>query len=128
AAPLRMLMRLGDGEPRFEVKNGDELLLKVYGDRMEMPPGGPTPRQGLPCVSAVGKVRFWGPGVSGTCEQLTVMSPSGEILLKGAVQMECKKGDVHHRLAAEEVMFQLGGTRFQASGTSEIMPASYRNK
>ena len=35
---LKMLLRLGDGKPRFEIRSSDstELLLKVYGEKVEM--------------------------------------------------------------------------------------------
>jgi len=132
AQPLRMLLRMGNSESsRFEIKHGDELLLKVYADKMEMqaPSNGPQPMAG---VTATGGVRFYGPGVSGTCEQLSIVSSTGEVLMKGHVQMKCKKGRLHNEVSADRMLFQLGGAglvsvtdRTKKDETPRITPASY---
>src|SRR5690606_14833464 len=96
--PLRMLVRLGDGTPRFEVKSGDALLLKVYGQQMRMTGDQPTPESGLPGITASGQVRFHGPGISGTCEHLSVTSSHGEIVLRGNVQLKCMNGKLCHEM------------------------------
>ncbi len=48
-ARLKMLMRLGDGKPRFEIRTSDstELLFKVYAEKVEMQsaPKAPRPRR-----------------------------------------------------------------------------------
>lgn len=123
--PLRMLMRMGDGKPRFEVKRNDTLLLKAYGEQMRMNSNEPMPEEGLPNVSAVGRVRFYGPGFSGTCDQLSVMSSGGEIHLQGNVRMECKQGTMTHELAADEIIFQLGGTDLKVSNRGLVVPVRY---
>lgn len=131
AVPLRVLMRFGDGPPRYEIKTGDELLLKVYGDRMELTADSAMHEGTLPPINAVGSVRFFGPGVSGTCDQLSIISSHGEVLLRGNVQMKVKKGSTpYHELAAEEVLFQVGGTGVISSevrgSTNAVVPATYR--
>ena len=64
----RILLRVGEGEPVFEVRNGDHLLLKVICEKVDVK--SPEKGNGLSEVKAIGKVRFTGFGAEGTCEEL----------------------------------------------------------
>ena len=134
-AKLKMLLRIGSGTPRFEIRNtsNDELLLKVYGEKIEMqaaPEGGKgSPLAG---VTASGKVKFTGPGVEGTCDQLTLMSGTGEVLMKGNVQMKTKRGRSWSELTAEKMIYQIGVTGLSSTGakttssSTPITPVVFR--
>ncbi len=108
--PFRFGMWMGDGKrPRFEVKTGTELIMKVYGDRMTIEGNQPASRYGLPKVTASGKVRFTGPAIEGTCDQLAIVHASGRVVLEGNIHLRCKKGRVFSELLAERIAFQLSG-------------------
>jgi hypothetical protein len=126
---LKMLMRLGDGKPRFEIRHSDsvELLLKVYGERVEMqsPPEGANASP-IAGVTAVGKVRFTGPMIEGTCDQLTVLSGTGEVLLKGNVHVKTKRGKTWSEMTTEKMIYQIGASGLTTStGTNPIQPTVY---
>lgn len=124
-----MLMRLGDGTPRFEIRNstGEELLFKVYGEKMELQQSPDSSRaSSLAGVTAIGNVRFTGPGVEGTCNQLSILSGTGEVLLKGNIHMKTKKGKTWSELTAEKMIYQIGyAALLPPGGASRIAPASY---
>jgi hypothetical protein len=125
---LKLLLRMGTGTPRFEIRSttSEELLFKVYGEKIEMqaaPDGGKgSPLAG---VTAVGKVRFTGPGVEGTCDSLTLLSGTGEVLMKGNVQLKTKTGRAWSELAAEKMMYQIGLNGLKVT-SNPITPTSYR--
>jgi hypothetical protein len=129
SGPLKMLVRIGSGTPRFEIRHGSsaELLLKVYGEKIEMQSNsegsGTSPLAG---VKAIGKVRFTGPGVEGTCDSLTVLSGTGEVLLSGNVSMKTKRGRSWSELAAEKMIYQIGVEGSGPSSRGSIVPTSYQ--
>ncbi|HVK12616.1 MAG TPA: hypothetical protein VM597_27955 [Gemmataceae bacterium] len=108
-AKLKMLLRMGDGNPRFEIRNAatTELLLKVYGDKIDLqaPAASKTSVAG---VSATGKVRFTAPGIEGHCDALKIMSATGEVLLEGNIRLKSKGGKAWSELTAERMVYQIG--------------------
>lgn len=105
---LKMLVRLDSGLPRFEIRNTnlDELLLKVSGNKIEMQnPEGKSPLVG---VSSSGNVKFSGPGIEGTCDQLTVISATGEVLMKGNVRLRSKHGRNWSEITSDKMVYQIG--------------------
>jgi hypothetical protein len=118
---------MGDGHPRFEIRHGEDLLLKVYCEKIDLqtPPEGTSQLVGL---NALGKVHFSGPGIEGTCEQLSILSAQGEVLVKGAVQMKVKKGKVSTDVSAERMMFQLSsvGLVSKPQPQTGVVPAGYK--
>jgi hypothetical protein len=115
ASTLRLSLRLTDGnEPRFEIRNGDELVLKVVCERVDMqsPANGP---QALVGLHASGRVRFSGPNLEGTCESLTVLSASGEVELKGNVHLRCRKGKVCTDLVSDRMLYHLASSAVSVS-------------
>jgi hypothetical protein len=88
AAPeskFRILLRVGEGEPTFEVKNGDNLVLKVACEKVDIK--SPEKGSGLSEVTARGKVRFAGFGAEGTCDELKFFAGNGEVSMTGEVRV-----------------------------------------
>jgi hypothetical protein len=119
---------VGDGQPRFEIRNSasTELLLKVYGERVEMQ-SPPDARSSLAGVTAIGRVRFTAPGIEGTCDHLTILSGTGEVLLKGNIHMKSKRGKTWSEMTAEKMVYQIGTSGLSTTATprNPVTPASY---
>lgn len=117
--PFKMLLHAGGtGEPYFEIKDGDQLLLKVSCESVEM-----HSQQGL---TAKGKVHLQGVGLDGTCEQLSIFWPKKVVELTGNVILNCSRDGSLMQIAAEQIKLRISGTgepSIKASGTSTIMPA-----
>ncbi len=125
-AKLKMLLRIGDGQPRFEIRNSatTDLLLKVYGEKIELAP----PPEGRPTVAgvmAIGRVKFTAPGVEGTCDHLTILTNSGEVMLKGNIHMKTKYGKAWSEMTADKMVYQIGTTGLSAPTRPTVRPASY---
>ena len=126
-----MLLRLGDGKPRFEIRTSDsvELLLKVYGEKIEMQ-SAPEGAKASPIagVTAINKVRFTGPGLEGTCDQLTVLSGTGEVLLKGNVHVKTKRGKTWSEMTTEKMIYQIGASGLTAPNATSgpVRPTAYQ--
>jgi len=87
-AKFRILLRVGEGEPTFEVKNGDNLVLKVACEKVDIK--SPEKGGGLSEVTARGKVRFAGFGAEGTCDELKFLAGTGEVSMTGEVKVQVK--------------------------------------
>jgi len=125
-AKLKMLLRIGDGQPRFEIRNSTttELLLKVHGEKIEMA-APPDSRSSVAGVTAVGRVKFTAPGIEGTCDHLTILSGSGEVLLKGNIHLKTKYGKSWSEMTAEKMVYQIGTNGLSAPTRPTVTPASY---
>jgi hypothetical protein len=128
SAKLKLLLRMGDGQPRFEIRNtaNSDLLLKVFGEKVEMQ-APPESRSSLAGVTAIGRVRFIAPGIEGTCDHLTILSGTGEVLMKGNIHMKTKHGKSWSEMTAEKMVYQIGTSGLASPGTSRppVTPASY---
>src|SRR5262245_23930380 len=127
AAKLKLLLRMGDGTPRFEIRNTatTELLLKVYGQKVEMQ-APPDATSALAGVTATGRVRFTAPGIEGTCDHLSILSGTGEVLLKGNIRLKSKYGKGWSEMTAEKMVYQIGTGGLTNSDTRPaVRPASY---
>jgi hypothetical protein len=128
-AKLKLLLRMGDGQPRFEIRNtlSTELLLKVYGERIDMQSPPDQKSSSLAGVSAAGRVRFTAPGIEGTCDQLTILSATGEVLLKGNIHLKSKYGGGGGEVTAEKMVYQIGtsGMAKPTGSRTTVTPASY---
>ncbi|HEY1192003.1 MAG TPA: hypothetical protein VGE74_30515, partial [Gemmata sp.] len=107
APKYRILLRVGEGEPTFEVKAGDDLVLKVACEKVDIK--SPEKGAGLSAVTARGKVRFAGFGVEGTCEELSFMAGTGEVSMSGEVkvQMKDKLGRVESELSTSILKYKI---------------------
>ncbi|MFO0823306.1 MAG: hypothetical protein U0792_09320 [Gemmataceae bacterium] len=107
ANKYRILLRVGEGEPTFEVKAGDDLILKVVCEKIDIK--SPEKGNGLSAVKASGKVRFVGFGAEGTCEELSFLAGTGEVSLSGAVKVQVKDklGRVESELSTETMKYRI---------------------
>lgn len=115
-AAYKLHVRMGGNlGPRFEVRDGDSLLLKVYCDHIDMQ--GTKGATTIPGLTATGRVRVAGSGVSGTCDSLTIVSAKGEVKLQGNVKLTCYRGNASSEISGESMSFQLKGTTTTESPT-----------
>jgi hypothetical protein len=127
----KMFLRMGGtGSPRFEIRDGDQLVLKVSCEQIELH-GAQDGVTALPGLTATGKVKLHGSGLDGTCDQLSIVSAKGEVALKGNVHLMCYRGTTASEVVAETVKFQLArtgetATKFKAAGVSSVVPASMK--
>ena len=130
-AQYKLFLRMGgSGQPRFEIRDGDQLLLKVTCEQIELH-GAQDGTSALPGLTATGKVKLHGSGLDGTCDQLSIVSAKGEVALKGTVRLTCYRGTTSSQVAAESVMFQLTRTgetsaKMKTTSSSGVVPASVR--
>ncbi len=119
ASKYKIMLRVGDGEPTVEVRSGDELVLKVLCDKVDVK--APTEKgQTLSAVKAMGKVRFVGFGSEGTCDELSFLAGTGEVSLTGAVKVQVKDklGRVETELSGEKMSYKLDAASHLAGGLS----------
>jgi hypothetical protein len=109
ATKFRIVLRVGDGEPSFEVRHGDNLVMKVTCDKVDIK--SPEKGQGSN-VTATGRVKFVGFGAEGTCDSLSFLAGSGEVALSGNVNVKVrdKIGRVESELNAEKMQYKLDQT------------------
>jgi hypothetical protein len=105
--PFRILLRVGEGEPTFEVKNGDNLVLKVACEKVDIK--SPEKGAGMSEVTARGKVRFAGFGAEGTCEELKFFAGTGEVSMTGTVKVQVKDklGRVESELTTGSMKYKI---------------------
>jgi hypothetical protein len=104
---VRVVLRLGAGQPKFEVLSGDDVLLKVVSDAVDV--RSPSDKgQPMSALKAAGGVRFSAPGCEGTCSELTVLPGSGDVELAGDVRVRCKQGKGETEIVAAKLTFKLG--------------------
>ena len=117
ASKYRILLRVGEGEPVFEVRCGDDLMLKVLCEKVDVK--SPEKGQGLSSVKASGKVRFSGFGAEGTCDELNFLAGSGEVGMTGHVKIQVKDklGRVESELSAETMKYKIDPHTIAGNGT-----------
>jgi hypothetical protein len=115
ATKFRIILRVGEGEPSFEVRSGDDLVLKVVCENVDVK--SPEKGRGPSSVKASGKVRFAGFGAIGTCEELSFLAGSGEVAMTGTVRIQVKDklGRIESELFAESVKYKLDGSAVAGS-------------
>ena len=104
---FRIVLRVGEGEPSFEVRHGDDLVLKVLCEKVDIK--SPEKGQGLSAVTATGKVRFVGFGAEGTCDSFAFLAGTGEVAMNGNVKVQVKDkiGRVESELTTEQMKYKL---------------------
>jgi hypothetical protein len=104
---FRIILRVGEGEPTFEVKNGDNLVLKVACEKVDIE--SVEKSNGLSKVTARGKVRFAGFGAEGSCDALSFMAGTGEVQMTGdvKVQVKDKLGRVESELTSATLKYKI---------------------
>jgi hypothetical protein len=107
ASKYRIVLRVGEGEPTFEVRCGDDLMLKVVCEKVDVK--SPEKGQGLSAVKASGQVRFAGFGAEGTCDELSFLAGSGTVEMTGKVKIQVKDklGRVESELTTENMKYKI---------------------
>jgi hypothetical protein len=103
---FRIVLRVGEGEPTFEVKNGDNLVLKVACEKVDIK----SPEKGgMSEVIARGKVRFAGFGAEGSCDELKFFAGNGEVSMSGDVKVVVrdKLGRVESELTSTTLKYKI---------------------
>lgn len=106
-SPFRIVLRVGEGEPTFEVKHGDNLMLKVACEKVDIK--SPEKGNGPSEITARGKVRFVGFGAEGTCDELKFFAGTGEVSMSGdvKVQVKDKLGRVESELTTGSMKYKM---------------------
>ena len=112
ATKFRILLRVGEGDPSFEVKCGDELVLKVVCEKVDIK--SPEKGSGPSTVKASGKVRFAGFGAEGVCGELSFLAGTGEVMMAKDVNIKVKDklGRVESEFTTQSVTYKLDPTPF----------------
>jgi hypothetical protein len=121
---LKVLLHLGDERPRFEVRDGDELYLRVVCDRVEVK--APSDRgEPMSVLKASGQVMFVTPGGEGTCGELSLVPGTGQVLVNGQVAFRYSWGRVETTVSGDRMTFRLGSAPGMAPAT---LPASFQER
>jgi hypothetical protein len=115
ATKFRIVLRVGEGEPTFEVRSGDDLMLKVVCDKVDVK--SPEKGTGLSSVKASGKVHFAGFGAEGTCDELSFLAGTGEVSMTGTVKIHVKDklGRVESELSTESIKYKIDPSAINGS-------------
>lgn len=107
---FRIVLRVGAGDPSFEVRHDDDLVMKVVCEKVDIK--SPEKGQGPSNVIATGKVRFVGFGAEGTCDSFSFLAGTGEVALAGNVNVKVrdKIGRVESELNADKMQYKLDQT------------------
>lgn len=107
ATRFRIVLRIGEGEPAFEVRSGDDLVMKVICEKVDIK--SPEKGQSLSAVTATGKVRFIGFGSEGSCESLSFLAGTGEVSMSGSVKIQVKDklGRVESELTTDSIKYKI---------------------
>lgn len=117
---LKVLLHMGDQRPRFEVKDGDEVYLKVICDTVDVKaPTGKTDSQST--MRAIGRCSFVTPGGEGACDELTVIPGTGQVTVSGHVRFRYQWGRAETEVSGEKMTFRLGTT------PANFPPSEYRD-
>lgn len=105
---LKVMLHLSDDKPWFEVKDGDEVVLKVTADAVQL---NATAEKSRPAgvLVATGAVTFRTLGGYGTCDELHVMPGTGEVVVTGKVTVTSNWGKSETTATADKMTFRLGG-------------------
>jgi len=103
---VRVVVRLGNAQPKFEVLAGENVLLKASCEKIDV--RSIEKGEGVTPLKATGGVRFSAPGCEGTCDQLTVLPGTGEVELAGNVKVRCNNDKTETVIVADHMRFKLG--------------------
>jgi hypothetical protein len=119
---LKVILQMGDERPRFEVRDGDEVYLKVVCDRVEVK--SPSDKgEMMSTLKASGRAAFVTPGGEGVCDELTVVPGTGQVVVTGKVSFKYNWGKVETTVSGDRMTFRLGTAPGMATPTT--IPASF---
>ncbi len=104
---LKVTLQMDEGNPKFEVRDGEEMVLKVVSDKVDIA----SPKQKgerWSTLKACGQVKFVTPGGDGSCDELQVVPGTGEVIAVGHVKFTYNWGKVETSASAEKMNFRLG--------------------
>jgi hypothetical protein len=121
---LKVLLHLGDERPRFEVRDGDEVYLKVICDRVDVK--SPSDRgETMSVLKATGTVTFVTPGGEGMCSELCVVPGTGQVIVAGQVAFKYSWGKAETTVSGDRMTFRLGAAPGAPPAT---VPASFQQR
>jgi len=104
---LIVTLKMGEGYPKFDVRDGDDIVLKVISEGVEVK--APSERgESISVLKATRKVRFITPGGEGFCDELQVVPGTGEVIASGRVMFKYTWGKVETAVTSEKMTFRLG--------------------
>jgi hypothetical protein len=106
---LKVTLHLSDEKPWFEVKDGDEVVLKVTADGVQLVAIAEKRSDKPSTLVAVGGVTFRTLGGYGTCDELQVVPGTGEVVVTGKVTVTSNWGKAETTATADKMTFRLGG-------------------
>jgi hypothetical protein len=123
AKKFKVMLTMGDGQPHFEVRDGEEVVLKVHSVSVNVRT---TTDRGeyVSALNASQRVKFTTPGGEGSCEELEVQAGTGEIIASRNVTFKYTWGKFETALNSERMTFRLGsaGPAFQREERSDSKP------
>ena len=105
---LKVTLHLSDDKPWFEVKDGDDLVLKVTADGVNLTAAADGKKAAAGTLTAVGGVTFRTLGGYGTCDELQVVPGTGEVVVNGKVSVTSNWGKSETTATADKMTFRLG--------------------
>ena len=104
---LKVTLQMDEGNPKFEVRDGEEVVLKVVSDKVDVT--SPTQKgDRWSTLKACGQVKFATPGGDGSCDSLQVVPGTGEVVAVGNVKFTYNWGKVETSASSEKMNFRLG--------------------
>jgi hypothetical protein len=100
--PWRLSMEIVGSLTQFELRRGDESLVRVQCEALEFSTAGGG-------LVARGKVLVSGPCHEARCDRMTVAWQSGEVALDGGVQLSFRHEGVVQQMRADALTFRLDG-------------------
>jgi hypothetical protein len=104
---LKVTLHLSDDKPWFEVKDGDDLVLKVTAEGVNLAAASDAKKAGG-VLTAAGGVTFRTLGGYGTCDELRVVPGTGEVEVTGKVAVTSNWGKSETTATADKMTFRLG--------------------
>jgi hypothetical protein len=122
---LKVVLNMGVDRPRFEVRDGEEVYLKVVCDKIDVKT---TPEVGanMSTMRATGHVAFITPGGEGHCDELSVVPGAGQVVVSGKVSFKYNWGKAETVVSGERMTFRLGTAPGMTPTTPATVPASYQ--
>jgi hypothetical protein len=106
---LKVQLYMSDDRPRFEVRDGDEVYLKVICDSVDVKaPNGRADAQTI--LRASGRCAFVTPGGDGFCDELCVVPGTGVVTVSGNVRFRYQWGRAETEVSGDKLTFRLGST------------------
>jgi hypothetical protein len=121
---MKAILFLSDDRPRFEVRDGDEVYLRVVSDKVDVQSPG-AGGVNVSTMRATSRVTFVTPGGEGTCEELAVLPGTGQVVVTGNVKFTYNWGRVETTVSGEKMTFRLGSNAPESTPANGTIPARF---